>query len=62
MPEPDRCPRFLNLRNPPEHRPSRWPTVLLLALICLGGLVFARAALATAVNLRITLETGAPRH
>jgi hypothetical protein len=62
MPEPDRCPRFLNLRNPPEHRPSRWPTVLLLALICLGGLVFARAALATAVSLRITLEAGAPSY
>ena len=62
MPDPDRSPRFLDLRNPPEHRPSHWPTVLLLALICLGGLVFARAALATAVNLRITLETGAPRH
>jgi hypothetical protein len=62
MPEPRRSPRFLNLRNPPDERPSRWPAVLLLALICLGGLVFARAALATAVTLRITLETGAPRH
>jgi hypothetical protein len=62
MPEPVRGPRFLNPRHPPEHRPSRWPAVLLLALICLGGLVFARAALATAVTLRITLEAGAPRH
>jgi hypothetical protein len=62
MQDPDRSARFLNLRNPPEDRPSLWPSVLLVALICLGGLVFARAALATAVNLRITLETGAPRY
>jgi hypothetical protein len=61
MQDPDRSARFLNLRNPPE-RPSLWPTVLLIALICLGGALFARAALATAVTLRITLEAGAPRY
>ncbi|MGO4854901.1 hypothetical protein [Phaeovulum sp. W22_SRMD_FR3] len=61
MQDPDRSARFLNLRTPPE-RPSLWPTVLLVALICLGGLLFARAALATAVSLRITLEAGAPRY
>ena len=62
MYDPDRSARFLNLRTPPEERPSRWPAVLLVALICLGGLVFARAALATAVSLRITLDAGAPRY